>query len=172
MKAKLPSSPSVISEDDVWTALRGVLDPEVPVIDVVALGIIRGVQVNESEILVTLTPTYSGCPAINVIQSEVRNAVTKLGRPCRIETVFSPPWTTDWISEPGRSALIAYGIAPPGPREQGDLVQISRSTATSIACPLCGSLKTKETSRFGATACKALYYCDGCLQPFEYMKAF
>ena len=143
-----------MSTDSIWTVLRSVMDPEIPVVSVVDLGIVRDVTPNE----VTITPTYSGCPATDVIDRTIREALDSAGfRDVLIKTTLSPPWTTDWISERGREALRAYGIAPP------DL-------AKAATCPQCGSTDTEEVSRFGSTPCKAQWRCKSCLEPFDRFK--
>jgi len=140
------------------------------------------VTVDEGEVVVTITPTYSGCPAMDAIRADVLGALRAQGvEHARIETVLSPAWSTDWISEDGRRKLREYGIAPParcGAGQEG-CAQSARSAAgpgqslvaLSVCCPLCGSLQTREVSRFGSTACKALYVCDTCHEPFDYFKS-
>ncbi len=138
----------------IWAVLEGVPDPEIPVVSVVDLGIVRDVTREK----VTITPTYSGCPATEVIERSIREALDAAGfRQVQVETVLSPPWTTEWISERGRQALARYGIAPP------DL-------AKAATCPLCGSTDTEEISRFGSTPCKAQWRCKTCLEPFDRFK--
>jgi ring-1,2-phenylacetyl-CoA epoxidase subunit PaaD len=144
---------AVIAEDAVWQVLEGVCDPEIPVVSVVDLGIVREVRPDR----VTITPTYTGCPATQVIERDIRDALDAAGlRGVRIETALSPPWTTEWISEAGKAKLKAYGIAPPG--------------QAAVACPQCGSLATEEISRFGSTPCKAQWRCRECLEPFDLFK--
>lgn len=138
---------------EVLDILRGVPDPEIPVVSVVDLGIVREVR----DDAVVITPTYTGCPATLAIEKSIREALDNSGHArMRIETVLSPPWTTDWISEEGRAKLAAYGIAPP-----------SRHAA---ACPRCASADTEEISRFGSTPCKALHRCRDCGEPFDVFK--
>ncbi len=140
----------------IWSLLEGVADPEIPVISVVDLGIVREVRPD----LVTITPTYTGCPATQVIERDIRIALDSAGYGhVRIESVLSPPWTTDWISEQGRARLHAYGIAPPTPRGE-----------RAVHCPQCGSADTEEISRFGSTPCKALWRCRACAEPFDLFK--
>ena len=151
--------------------LRTVMDPEVPVISIVDLGIVRGTEVTGDAVQVDITPTYSGCPAMRVIEEEVIAALQGAGfREVSVRTVFQPAWTTDWISEEGRTRLREYGIAPPGRSETATLVQIGRGT-WHIACPFCGSQDTEVKSEFGSTACKSLHVCHACRQPFEHFKA-
>jgi ring-1,2-phenylacetyl-CoA epoxidase subunit PaaD len=144
------------TETRVSRILTSVADPEIPVLSVVDLGIVR--EVDAAARRVTITPTYTGCPATRTIERDLRAALDAAGfSDWRIETVLAPPWTTDWISEAGREKLRAYGIAPPTPR--GD-----------IACPQCGSSATEEISRFGSTPCKALWRCTACGEPFDLFK--
>ena len=151
--------------------LRGVMDPEVPVLSIVDLGIVRGAEVTGDTVRVDITPTYSGCPAMRVIEEEVVAALRQAGySEVTVRTVFQPPWTTDWISEEGRTRLREYGIAPPGRTETATLIQIGRGTRR-VACPFCGSQDTEVKSEFGSTACKSLHVCHACRQPFEHFKA-
>ncbi|HEX2764887.1 MAG TPA: 1,2-phenylacetyl-CoA epoxidase subunit PaaD [Allosphingosinicella sp.] len=137
----------------IWQVLEGVCDPEIPVVSIVELGIVRSVDPER----VVLTPTYTGCPATQVIERDVRAALDAAGyRHVRIETILSPAWTSDWITPVGREKLRAYGIAPPGRR--------------AVACPQCGSTSTEEISRFGSTPCKALWRCRDCAEPFDLFK--
>ena len=141
-------------ETSIWAILAEVPDPEIPAVSVVDLGIVRDVSAER----VTITPTYSGCPATLFIEQNIRDALDAAGfRSVRIETVLSPPWTTDWISDAGKAKLAAYGIAPP------DL-------AATATCPQCGSTDTEEVSRFGSTPCKAQWRCRDCLEPFDRFK--
>lgn len=144
----------VVDTDALWQALEGVADPEIPVVSVVDLGIVRDVRPDR----VTITPTYTGCPATQVIERDIRAALDAGGfRDVTVETVLSPPWTTDWISESGKEKLRAYGIAPP-------------SRDPVVHCPQCGSAETEEISRFGSTPCKAQWRCRACLEPFDRFK--
>jgi ring-1,2-phenylacetyl-CoA epoxidase subunit PaaD len=156
-----------ISREQVFAWLSEVPDPEVPALSITDLGIVRDVQVSE-EVVVALTPTYTGCPATEVIEQSVLDALHCHGvQNVTIDRVLSPPWTTDWISDEGREKLREYGIAPPEPgASKRSLLQGERS----IACPRCSSLETKLVSEFGSTACKASYKCSACLEPFEYFK--
>ena len=143
-----------MTEQAIWAVLEGVMDPEIPVVSVVDLGIVRDVSTDK----VTITPTYSGCPATDVIERTIREELDAAGlREVAIETTLSPPWTTDWISEKGKDALRAYGIAPP-------------ELAKAATCPQCGSTDTEEVSRFGSTPCKAQWRCKSCLEPFDRFK--
>lgn len=140
----------------IWQVLEGVADPEIPVLSVVDLGIVREVRDDR----VTITPTYTGCPATQVIERDIRAALDAAGyRHVAVETMLSPPWTTDWIGEAGKAKLHAYGIAPPLPRGE-----------RTVRCPQCGSADTEEISRFGSTPCKALWRCRSCAEPFDLFK--
>lgn len=155
-----------------WQVLDTVPDPEVPALSVCDLGIVRDVIEHGEELEVVLTPTYSGCPATEAIEQSVLGALAAEGLgPARATLRRAPAWTTDWISEAGRRKLRAYGIAPPGPvaPEGGVPIRIVRRTP-AIACPRCGSTHTERLSAFGSTACKALYRCVSCREPFEYFK--
>ncbi len=158
-------------EQEVLEILRQVKDPEVPVIDVVELGIVRGVDLEGDRVTVRITPTYSGCPAMRAIEQEIEAALHRHGIvDVTVKTVFSPPWTTDWMTGAAREKLRIYGIAPPGPAEVQPLVQLG-APPRPIPCPYCGSRNTTRASEFGATACKSIHYCHGCQQPFEHFKA-
>ena len=155
-----------------WQVLDGVPDPEVPALSVRDLGIVRDVIDHGAELEVVLTPTYSGCPATEVIAQSVLSAIEAEGLgPARATLRRAPAWTTDWISEEGRRKLREYGIAPPGPvpADAGVPIRILRR-APAVACPHCGSKQTERTSAFGSTACKSLYRCLACREPFEYFK--
>lgn len=163
--------------ETVWHWLAQVPDPEIPVISLTDLGIIRDVAWQDDTLVVTVTPTYSGCPATTVINLDIKAALRGHGIDrVRLERQLSPPWTTDWISAEGREKLRAYGIAPPvdGTAADGRLSgRISRLAGTSnlvIACPRCGSTHTEKVSQFGSTPCKASYRCTDCLEPFDYFK--
>lgn len=156
-----------ISREQVLEWLRDVPDPEIPVLTIMDLGIVRDVQVH-GDVVVSLTPTYIGCPATEVIEQSVLEAVQSHGvENVSIERVLSPPWTTDWISDAGRRKLRDYGIAPP---EKGASKRALLHGERRIACPRCSSLTTRLVSEFGSTACKASYKCADCLEPFEYFK--
>ena len=161
-----------LSRDAILAMLDEVPDPEVPVLSVVDLGIVRDVEIARDGVTVVVTPTYSGCPAMRVIEDEIVRALKAHGiHDVRVRTVYSPPWTTDWLSADAKRRLEEYGIAPPGPASAGDeLVPLRRHTA-AVRCPFCHSLQTRERSEFGSTACKALWYCEECRQPFEAFKA-
>jgi ring-1,2-phenylacetyl-CoA epoxidase subunit PaaD len=163
--------------DQVWQWLDEVKDPEIPVVSLVELGIIRAVRYAGEELVVTVTPTYSGCPATSIINLDIETALRGHGiSQFRLERQLSPPWTTDWISAAGRDKLRDYGIAPPidGTATDGRLeARIGAMVAghnLAIACPRCRSLATEKISQFGSTPCKASYRCTDCLEPFDYFK--
>ncbi len=153
----------------VWELLTQVKDPEIPVLSIEDLGILRNVNIEGDVLVVSITPTYSGCPAMNMIAQDIKALLTREGySSARVDTCLAPAWTTDWLSESGRQKLAAYGIAPPSRRnERGDT---SSADAIEVTCPQCHSLDTKLISEFGSTACKALYQCNRCLEPFDYFK--
>lgn len=166
----------MVTSEELLIALDNeVKDPEVPVISVVELGIVRSVEVSRNlSAKVVIAPTYSGCPALKVIEDRIRECLQERGAN-EVEIVIqnSPPWTTDWISAEGRKKLKEYGIAPPKSGAASDeLVQINPLKGEVIACPFCESEATEQRSFFGSTACKALYFCNSCDQPFEYFKKF
>jgi ring-1,2-phenylacetyl-CoA epoxidase subunit PaaD len=162
--------------DEVWSWLGDVADPEIPVISVVDLGIVRAVAFDGDACVVTITPTYSGCPAMQVIAESVTEALHARGiADVRLVSQLSPAWTTDWMSEAGKAALKGYGIAPPA-QQVIDIsglhagVKRRAGPALVVACPNCGSRHTQLTSQFGSTPCKALYKCLDCREPFDYFK--
>ena len=161
------------TRDAVLEILDTVMDPEVPVLSVRELGIVREVAIDVSgAVTVTVTPTYSGCPAIRVIEEDITSALHEAGiGDVRIDTVYSPAWTTDWIPESAREKLKAYGIAPPSAAATSDLIQLLRAPRTP-QCPYCDSRDTEVRSEFGSTACKSICWCRSCGQPFEEFKAF
>jgi len=155
--------------------LSSIKDPELPVVDIVELGIVRDISVEGDSVQVDVTPTYSGCPAMQVIEQDIVQALEADGfREVKVRYVFSPPWTSDWLSEQTRAKLRESGIAPPMAVESSgpdELITLRRARKT-IACPYCGSASTEEKSEFGSTACKAIHYCNSCHQPFDYFKSF
>jgi ring-1,2-phenylacetyl-CoA epoxidase subunit PaaD len=155
----------------VWRVLGDVMDPEIPVLSVVDLGIVRFVRWDaDNELHVGITPTYTGCPATEVIQGSVRRALARAGyESARIDTVLSPPWTSDWLSPEGRRKLAAFGIAPPAQPVSSPRRLFAEPVVT---CPKCGSDSTQKVSEFGSTPCKAHYRCTECLEPFDYFKCF
>lgn len=158
-----------------WDVLGTVPDPEVPAVSVRDLGIVREVIDHDDVLEVVLTPTYSGCPATEVIEADVRAALDRAGLgPARVTLRRAPAWTTDWISAEGRTKMLAYGIVPPAPtRPDGSTPMrfFGRSRVAALACPRCGSPRTEQLSAFGSTACKATWRCLSCREPFEYFKA-
>jgi ring-1,2-phenylacetyl-CoA epoxidase subunit PaaD len=164
-------------EETVWRLLGAIPDPEIPVISIVELGIVRGVAWRDDELLVTVTPTYSGCPATELIAADIDRALASsgVGR-YRVETRLAPAWTTDWIAPEAKERLARFGIAPPGASTGGGARVIDasallrRRSPSRVACPRCGSTNTRELSRFGSTPCKAQHRCEDCLEPFDYFK--
>jgi ring-1,2-phenylacetyl-CoA epoxidase subunit PaaD len=163
---------TVNGKDRALEILQTVMDPEVPVLSVLELGVVRGVEVTGNAVTVTVTPTYTGCPAMQVIEDDIRAALEAGGfQAVMINTVYAPAWTTDWMSEAAREKLRAYGIAPPHLVGTEPLVPLG-PTVRTVECPFCGSSNTTTASEFGATACKSLQVCHSCRQPFEHFKAF
>nr|WP_156378972.1 1,2-phenylacetyl-CoA epoxidase subunit PaaD [Microbacterium sp. Root61] len=152
----------------VWEIVAAVPDPEVPVLTIEDLGVLRDVVLEDGRVMVTITPTYSGCPAMDAIRDDVVIALTHAGYgEVDVRLVLSPAWTTDWMSESGKEKLRVYGIAPPTGRAA---VRGPIRLQLAVKCPRCGSLDTKEVTRFGSTSCKALHECRACLEPFEHFK--
>ncbi|MFT4116329.1 1,2-phenylacetyl-CoA epoxidase subunit PaaD [Bradyrhizobium sp.] len=150
-----------------WDAAASVVDPEIPVLTIADLGVLRDVVLDNGKIEVAITPTYSGCPAMNMISLEIEIALERAGfRQAKVRTVLSPAWTTDWMSEEGRRKLQAYGIAPP----QATGSRRALFGEQVVACPQCGSANTELLSEFGSTSCKALWRCKACCEPFDYFK--
>jgi ring-1,2-phenylacetyl-CoA epoxidase subunit PaaD len=162
----------------IWNALATLTDPEIPVVTLSELGILRDVRTGEDGVTeVVITPTYSGCPAMGQIEDDVRAVLKQTGVPARVITQLAPAWTTDWITPPAREKLRRYGIAPPTGRAHAaapGVVQFSRRARTLdvVACPQCASTDTTEVSAFGSTACKAQYRCLACMEPFDYFKPY
>ncbi len=157
---------------DIFALLREVKDPEIPALDIVELGIVRNVEVTGGTVRVDITPTYSGCPAMRMIEDEVVGTLARSGyRNVSVRMVYSPAWTTDWMSDVAKEKLRASGIAPPGKVRLEPLVMLKRSVET-VTCPFCGSPQTEEKSEFGSTACKSIHFCNACHQPFDKFKAF
>lgn len=159
----------MVTSEQIYDWLSSVNDPEVPVLSILDLGVVRRVEQLESGIWeITITPTYSGCPAMRVIEEDIKaNLLLKGIDKVQVVSVLSPAWTTDWLSENGRKKLKEYGIAPP-------VNELDKSVlfgvATPVPCPLCDTINTKMISQFGSTACKAHYQCQECLEPFDYFK--
>lgn len=166
---------SAPSRDEVFEILTEIKDPELPVVDIVELGIVRDVSIEGESVRVDVTPTYSGCPALKTIEDEIVEMLKTRGFiDVKVRNVFSPAWTTDWLSPDTKQKLKDYGIAPPrhaASTGADDLITIRRSRE-AVECPYCGSANTEQKSEFGSTACKAIYFCNGCHQPFDYFKAF
>lgn len=164
----------MLNEAQAWGVLHAVPDPEIPVISVTELGIVREVHARDGGLHVVVTPTYSGCPATEVIAQSIRDALVEAGAgDVTVETRLAPAWTTDWITDAAKDKLRAYGIAPPGGNIANEAPvgpQPIRFAPRKLACPRCGSTDTVRLSQFGSTACKALYRCRSCLEPFEYFK--
>lgn len=159
-----------LSCEDAWQVLAGVEDPEIPALSIVDLGIVRSVQMEADSLRVTLTPTYSGCPAMKVIEREAASALRNRGfRRVSVEVALAPAWTSEDISEAGRWKLKSAGIAPPQPQAQAAIGCLT--VGGTVHCPYCGSTETVVHSEFGSTACKSLRYCHGCQQPFECFKS-
>ncbi len=157
-------TPSLAQARAVAASVR---DPEVPVLTIDDLGVLRGVRVHDDAIVVTITPTYSGCPAMDTIRDDLVLALTHAGfAEVRVDVVLAPAWTTDWMTDAGKRKLVEYGIAPPTGRAPAGPIRIS----LGVKCPRCGSLQTHELSHFGSTSCKALYECRDCLEPFDHFK--
>ncbi|MGZ3848721.1 MAG: 1,2-phenylacetyl-CoA epoxidase subunit PaaD [Flavisolibacter sp.] len=158
-----------ITEETIWNILAEVKDPEVPVFSVLDLGIVRSVNITGDQIHIVITPTYSGCPAMDVISMDIRLKLMEKGfRKVDLQQQLSPAWTTDWMSEEGKRKLKAFGIAPPNPKQQFCSTEMFRQEA--VPCPRCDSFHTELISQFGSTACKALYRCLDCKEAFDYFK--
>ncbi len=158
-----------INEAAIYTLLETVSDPEIPVLSVVDLGVVRSVEFQQNGVVkVTITPTYSGCPAMDTIEREIKTTLSDHGFNAVVHTVLSPAWTTDWLSAKGRKALEDYGIAPPAERTTDKSFLTGKHK--EVRCPHCKSMHTAMISQFGSTACKALYKCTDCLETFDYFK--
>ncbi len=159
----------VISKEDIYKILETIPDPEIPVISILDLGIVRDINIENDQVEVIITPTYSGCPAMDMIEVNIKAGLQDAGYDqVKVTTVISPAWTTDWLSESGRQKLKEYGIAPPvkGAHDKNLLFSAERV----VECPLCESKDTHMVSQFGSTPCKSLYKCNSCLEPFDYFK--
>lgn len=156
--------------ENIKSVLDRVMDPEVPVLSVIDLGIVRDVIVTDDQAEIVITPTYSGCPAMDVIRMNIHMELLANGfKNVKITTILSPAWTTDWMTEEGKNKLKQYGIAPPNPKPIVCQTEVF-ATEEAIQCPHCNSYHTHRVSEFGSTACKALYVCDNCKEPFDYFK--
>ncbi|MEY3613322.1 MAG: putative 1,2-phenylacetyl-CoA epoxidase, subunit [Pseudomonadota bacterium] len=165
--------------DCAWTLLDSLTDPEIPVVTLRELGILRDVRVGHAGLEVVITPTYSGCPAMGQIEDDVKALLQANGLQGRVVTQLAPAWTTDWMTQAAKDKLRAYGIAPPhacasSSSGAANVVQFAARSAKPevVHCPQCGSANTTETSHFGSTACKALYRCLACMEPFDYFKPY
>lgn len=157
-----------ISSERIWQALAAIPDPEIPVVSITDMGMVRDVQVEGERVTVTFTPTFSGCPALHVIRDNIGAAVRELGvQSVEVKSTLTPPWSTDWINEDARERLRQYGIAPPAPTGEGLITLEPEPTR----CPRCGSLNVRMTASFGSTLCKRLYVCESCKEPFEGFKS-
>lgn len=157
------------TEEAVWDLLREVEDPEIPVLNVVDMGVVREVKLDHNKVHVKITPTYSGCPAMKTIEEDILEVLKEQDfSSAEVSTVLSPPWTTDWMTDEAKEKLRKYGIAPPehSTANKAELMGIEKT----VKCPQCGSENTKMVSQFGSTACKALWKCKDCLEPFDYFK--
>ncbi len=161
---------SAIDKKTLYAYLDEIKDPEVPVLSIIDLGIVRDIVMHDDEIEVIITPTYTGCPAMDMIAMNIRMMLATLGfKKQKVTTILSPAWTTDWMSEEGKRKLKEYGIAPPNPRQQVCNDKLF-ADAEAVQCPHCDSYHTHRISEFGSTACKSLYRCDDCKEPFDYFK--
>lgn len=161
------------SVDQLWQALTEIMDPEIPVISLVEMGIIRDIQRIDDNVTVTMTPTFSGCPALLVMEELIVEKMAELGvEECHVQRQMNPPWTSDWITEAGRAKLKEFGVVPP--QRHGGKIEIllyDSIDAASIGCPYCNSTNTERKNDFGPTLCRSIWYCNACQQPFEQFKA-
>lgn len=158
-----------------WEVLEAIPDPEIPVVSIRELGILREISERGGELEIVITPTYSGCPAMGQIENDVRSALAAHDMMGHVVTRLAPAWTTDWITPEAREKLRAFGISPPHTAPHDNVVRLAprpANNAAAVSCPHCGSTNTTETSHFGSTACKALYKCLDCLDPFDYFKPY
>jgi ring-1,2-phenylacetyl-CoA epoxidase subunit PaaD len=164
------SSASEHELEAIWQILETVVDPEVPVLSILDLGIVREVKFNDDQVEIVITPTYTGCPAMDMISMNIKLALVEQGyKNIKVSSVLSPVWTTEWMSEAGKEKLRVYGIAPPNVKQQvcnNDLF----APHELVQCPHCNSFHTRRVSEFGSTACKSLYQCNDCKEPFDYFK--
>ena len=159
----------ILDKKMLYTFLEEIKDPEVPVLSIIDLGIVRDVKLNGDELEIIITPTYTGCPAMDMIAATIKIELATLGfKKVKVTTVLSPAWTTDWMTEEGKQKLKAYGIAPPNPKQH--ICNSNLFAEETIQCPQCNSCHTHRISEFGSTACKSLYQCDDCKEPFDYFK--
>ena len=159
-----------MTKDKIWNLLAEIPDPEIPVLSIHDLGIVRNIDEIDDQIVVTITPTYSGCPAMNQFEADIVTTLNKYGYDkVSIVTTYDPPWTTDWLSEEAKKKLQDYGIAPPE-QKTTDKNALLVDDRKSVTCPQCKSTNSKMISQFGSTACKSLYQCNNCMEPFDYFK--
>lgn len=157
----------MVTEQEIWSYLEEVSDPEIPVLSIVDLGVVRSVSISNDEVVITITPTYSGCPAMKHIEDAIIERFKLQNINASVVLTLSPAWTTDWLTENGKNKLREYGIAPP---ENEVDKSVLFAEPTIVPCPLCASRDTRMISQFGSTACKAHYQCNVCLEPFDYFK--
>ncbi len=158
-----------LTQEAIWEALDEVKDPEIPVVSLVEMGIVRQIEISDTGVVVTMTPTFSGCPALQVMKQEIEAKLREMGIPSvEVKQVLDPPWSSDWITDEARQKLKKFGLAPP-PRHDGNLQQILLVEEV-VACPYCDSKDTTVKNSFGPTLCRAIYYCNNCQQPFEQFK--
>ncbi|CAN5457472.1 phenylacetate-CoA oxygenase subunit PaaJ [soil metagenome] len=160
----------LLSEAQIWDLLGTIPDPEVPAISIVELGVVRDVKVNGNSVEIAITPTYNGCPALKMMEAQVKEKLENRNLHVTIRMVYKPAWTTDWMAEGTLQKLKDYGIAPPAKLSFAHIHPLSPLVKEPVACPFCNAKNTQLTSQFGSTACKALYFCDSCHQPFEHFK--
>jgi ring-1,2-phenylacetyl-CoA epoxidase subunit PaaD len=159
----------MIKADEIYNLISLIPDPEIPVINIVELGVLRKVEVTDDAVIIYITPTYSGCPAMKQMEDDIIKLLNEKGfNNIVVKTIYQPPWTTDWITDDAKRKLFEYGIAPPEKASQDKTLLYS--SGKKIKCPRCKSLNTELVSQFGSTACKALYRCKDCLEPFDYFK--
>jgi len=168
----MPKTPVKYNKDEIWNLLSEVKDPEIPVLSIIELGIAREVTIENDKVVVRITPTYSGCPAMNAIENEIEKVLRVNGiQNFAVNKDFSETWTTDWMTDEAKQKLKEYGIAPPGKTDtDDDFLNSLKSSSKIIPCPYCDSTNTELQSEFGSTACKAQYYCHDCDEPFEHFK--
>ncbi|OQY83266.1 MAG: phenylacetate-CoA oxygenase subunit PaaJ [Chloroflexi bacterium UTCFX4] len=158
----------MVTLQEIWRALDEVVDPEIPVVSLVEMGIVRDVQIDANGVTVSMTPTFAGCPALGMMRNEIVEKLRGLGiARVEVKTILNPPWSSDMIADSARAKLKTFGLAPP-PRHGGD---VQLFFPAEVACPCCGSTDTRVTNPFGPTLCRAIYFCRGCQQPFEKFKA-
>jgi len=155
-------------DQKLFEILETVSDPEIPVLSIMEMGVVRSAKIVNGIVEIEITPTYSGCPAMDVIGDDIKSAFKQKGYETKVNLILSPAWTTDWITPKGRAALEQYGIASPLSAEADAAALLGNKKV--VKCPQCGSLNTKLVSQFGSTACKALFQCEDCLEPFDYFK--